>query len=397
MKTADGFVKTTIAGIPYLLPYGQKITEHARSLRLNDSGALLWDALSFGADKNTLLSVLMDYYDADADMIPRFTSDLDSYLSSLKQLGMLSDNIPAENFHSHSDWTGNTFPALFSDDCVLKYYKICGLCFSWSGPDGLFDTYFKAFSCEAAVADQHIFMMTGEPSHLAAGTLLIHTAELTIFDVTDTYRFVFGTRWGIHEMRVKKDGSAAVLYCVNGADKDHAEDIFHALRFAFLIATQKHELFILHSVSILYQGKAWLFSGSSGTGKSTHAALWTNQYQTPVLNGDLNVLGIKNGQPYIYGLPWCGTSKIYTTATCPLGGIVFLKQAPFNRVDSLAPDEQALFLMQRMISPTWTKDLLLKNLAFAEKLAPLTKLFRLNCTKDPKAADIMKTAIDQSL
>ena len=34
MKTSDGFVKTTIAGIPYLLPYGQKIADHARSLRL---------------------------------------------------------------------------------------------------------------------------------------------------------------------------------------------------------------------------------------------------------------------------------------------------------------------------------------------------------------------------
>lgn len=51
MKTSDGFVKTTIAGIPYLLPYGQKIADHARSLRLNDSGALLWDTLSLGADK----------------------------------------------------------------------------------------------------------------------------------------------------------------------------------------------------------------------------------------------------------------------------------------------------------------------------------------------------------
>lgn len=30
MKTSDGFVKTTIAGIPYLLPYGQKLpTMHA--------------------------------------------------------------------------------------------------------------------------------------------------------------------------------------------------------------------------------------------------------------------------------------------------------------------------------------------------------------------------------
>ena len=131
--------------------------------------------------------------------------------------------------------------------------------------------------------------------------------------------------------------------------------------------------------------------------QSTHANLWANRYHTPVLNGDLNVLGIKNGLPYLYGLPWCGTSETYTTTTYPLGGIVFLKQAPFNRVNSLPPDEQALFLMQRMISPTWTKDLLLKNLAFAETLAPLTKIFRLNCTKNPEAAAVMKAAIDQSI
>jgi hypothetical protein len=96
MKTSDGFVKTTIAGIPYLLPYGQKIADHARSLRLNDSGALLWDTLSLGADKSTLLSVLANYYNTDADMLPQLTSDLDSYLASLKQLGMLSYNAPAE-------------------------------------------------------------------------------------------------------------------------------------------------------------------------------------------------------------------------------------------------------------------------------------------------------------
>ena len=42
------------------------------------------------------------------------------------------------------------------------------------------------------------------------------------------------------------------------------------------------------------------------------------------------------------------------------------------------------FRRQRIISPTWTKDLLLKNLAFAETLAPLTKIFRLNCTKNPE-------------
>ena len=141
--------------VPLFHP-GQKIADHARSLRLNDSGALLWDTLSLGADKSTLLSVLANYYNTDADMLPQLTSDLDSYLASLKQLGMLSYNAPAENFPPHSDQTDNTFPALFSDDRAPKYYKIGVLCFSWFGPDDLFDTYFKDFSCEAAVADQRI-------------------------------------------------------------------------------------------------------------------------------------------------------------------------------------------------------------------------------------------------
>ena len=397
MKTADGFVKKTIAGIPYLLPYGQKIACHARSLRLNDSGALLWNALSSGAQRSTLLSILMKYYDADADMLPQFESDLDNYLASLKQFGMLIDNANAGCSLPCPTSDGTTFPALSSDSRAPKYYKIGSLCFAWFGPNGLFDTYFKDFSCEASAPDQRIFMLIGEPSDLSDGTLLLCTAELSIFDVTDTYRFVFGIHWGIHEMRVKKDGSAAVLYCTDDYIKKHSEDVFHALRFAFLIAAQNQNLFVLHSVSILYQGKAWLFSGSSGTGKSTHTRLWADQYKTPILNGDLNVLGIHDGVPYVYGLPWCGTSETYTVKTYPLGGIVFLKQAPFNRADLLPSDEQALFLMQRMISPTWTKDLMLKNLAFAETLAPQTKIFRLSCTKDPDAATVIKNAIDQSL
>ena len=60
-------------------------------------------------------------------------------------------------------------------------------------------------------------------------------------------------------MRVKKDGSAAVLYCIDADNKDHAENIFHALRFAFLIAAQKQALFVLHSVSIFIREKPGSF------------------------------------------------------------------------------------------------------------------------------------------
>ena len=91
----------------------------------------------------------------------------------------------------------------------------------------------------------------------------------------------------------------------------------------------------------LYRGRAFLVSGSSGTGKSTHSALWHDLYQTPLLNGDLNLLGIRDNIPYAYGLPWCGTSGICTPKDYPLGGIIFLKQAAIDQVQSLQPDEKS--------------------------------------------------------
>ncbi len=45
MKLNDRYIKATLAGIPYLLPYGQLIAAPAPATRLNDSGALLLDGI----------------------------------------------------------------------------------------------------------------------------------------------------------------------------------------------------------------------------------------------------------------------------------------------------------------------------------------------------------------
>lgn len=60
-------------------------------------------------------------------------------------------------------------------------------------------------------------------------------------------------------MHVKKDGSRAVLYRMPDPDDMHLEDLFHALRFAFLILTQQKELYVLHSASFLYRGAPFSF------------------------------------------------------------------------------------------------------------------------------------------
>lgn len=49
-------------------------------------------------------------------------------------------------------------------------------------------------------------------------------------------------------------------------------------------------------------------------------------FDTPFLNGDLNLIGKEGDQFVVYGIPWCGTSEIFTVEKKELGGIVLLEK-----------------------------------------------------------------------
>ena len=165
----------------------------------------------------------------------------------------------------------------------------------------------------------------------------------------------------------------------------------------FLFIAQKNGLFAIHSASLLYHQKAWLFSGHSGVGKSTHTAFWNTLFQTPYLNGDLNLLGfdIKKKQIMVYGIPWCGTSGIFTAQNYELGGIVLLGQHPSkNHFEDLNESEQILRVMQRMISPVWKEQQLSLNLIFAEEIVSHVPVFSFLCMPEPSSAQSLKAGIN---
>ena len=131
-------------------------------------------------------------------------------------------------------------------------------------------------------------------------------------------------------------------------------------------------------------------------GKSTHTQMWHNLLQTPYLNGDLNLLGMESGKIIVYGIPWCGTSGIYTTTDHELGGIVLLGRDPEKDfLQELSPSEKVIRIMQRMISPAWTERQLSENLFFAGEIADRVPVLHLLCTKNASAACVMKNTIDQ--
>ena len=60
-------------------------------------------------------------------------------------------------------------------------------------------------------------------------------------------------------MHVKKTAHAPSFYRMPDPDDMHLEDLFHALRFAFLILTQQKELYVLHSASFCTAGAPFSF------------------------------------------------------------------------------------------------------------------------------------------
>lgn len=390
MKLKDGYLLHDIAGVPYLLPYGQNIADHRRSMRFNDSSLLLFQTLEklSAHFKNQpyvrqdeiekeLLSVLFTHYQADPSAESAFLEDIRRFLWQLHTIGLLTDFTPKVSM-----------PA---DLC----FHIGSLTLGYRGPKDLIHPSFWDFSCECCQPDQTIHLIPAAPLVHTNGEILLRTKELTICKNESSYLFLFPADYGISEVHLSLDGSAAEFYCPSPFCEDLSEKLFHAIRFTFLVKAQMQGLYAIHSSSICYRDMAWLFSAPSGIGKSTHTAIWNRLYQTPLLNGDLNLIGIKDGIPVVYGIPWCGTSGRYTTETRPLGGITFLKQAPFDQAHLLTKETAQLRTIQRLISPSWTKDMLLSNLDFAATLAERTPCFLLKCTEKDSAAVAMKQEIDQ--
>ena len=125
--------------------------------------------------------------------------------------------------------------------------------------------------------------------------------------------------------------------------------------------------------------------------------VWHSLIQVPVLNGDLNLLAMDNGQALIHGIPWCGSSGLSDTGTHPLGGIILLRQSPKDYVEQLSEDQKRLLVLQRLISPAWDGKLYGRSLRLVDALAGQILICRLHCTPRPEAVEVVRTEIHRYL
>lgn len=387
MQRNNCYTLKEISNVKYILPFGQMIADHRRGIQINETGAFIWEALENDLTSEELAVLCSEHFNASENELPRIKNDINVYISTLYSLGMIKTSGISS----------------FSLEEFSMTVNIAGLKIQLLGPRECFSRNFDAFVCTTDSsagdnhADQKVIVYSGAPLMRENGSVIIRTPELIIMELEDKYIFLFPRTPQILEASMSKDAKIVRFNCLPPFDSDFRESMFHAIRLSFLYLAQLHGMAVIHSASILYQDKAWLFSGHSGVGKSTHTNLWHELIGTPIINGDLNLIALKNNIPVVCGIPWCGTSGIFNTAEYRLGGIILLSQAPFDRIDELTDDQKRLLISQRFITPFWSEEMISENLTIADRLADKIMTCRLYCTKTQTAVRTIKSKIESYL
>lgn len=393
MRQNPSFVKISLSDSHYLLPVGQSRSDLQRGIQMNETGSYLWSLLEEDISLQELVCRAREYFNIEDSQKDSFGRDIAAFLEQLNQNGMILSK-----------------PADLPCQAPCRHQlSIAGLTLNLYGPEEAFSPDFLPFFAQHTRADQNVFVLFGTPLVSENGTLIIRNKELTVMELPEKYILLFHNDSCVRELHLSKDAANVYAYCIPATDFPQKnspefsksptklqEDLFHALRFAFLYLAQCHSMVAVHSASIDYRGKAWLFSAPSHTGKSTHASLWHTLQNTPYINGDLNLISMKK-TPLVHGTPWCGTSGLFDTDTHELGGIIFLRQASGDMIDTLSRDEKIISLTNRMISPAWDSSMLIKQIEIAKQIADQTLICRLNCTPNASAQILLQKEIDHYL
>lgn len=191
------------------------------------------------------------------------------------------------------------------------------------------------------------------------------------------------------------DASEGTVYIDEGISAYGAvNQISTALMMMFTYNAAPRHLLLVHASVVSLGGKANLFLGESGTGKSTHSRLWTEHIQgAELLNDDNPILGFDAaGRLIVYGSPWSGKTPCYRNVCAPVNAIVLLRQGAENKISQMQGIAAYAALLGSVSVIRWEDKLMDCISDSVEKAVYAAKILRLQCLPDKAAAVLCKDA-----
>jgi len=120
------------------------------------------------------------------------------------------------------------------------------------------------------------------------------------------------------------------------------------LRIVHTLVLARQGGFLLHSASAVRNGKAFLFAGVSGAGKTTISRL--APADTTLLTDEISYVR-KQGEGYVaYGTPFTGElAKLGENTSAPVAALYLLAQGPENRIDPVGAADAGRELLGNML------------------------------------------------
>ena len=300
MLRNDSFYLKRIADVPYILPTGQMVADHMRGVKINETGAFIWECLKDDISKEELNEKCCKFYEASEDEKEEIIAGTEEFLKYLDSLSMIIKDKTSEETVTSQE-TDKFAPYKNLD--FIKSVGIADIKIGFYGDGGILTDKFDAFAIKSDGADDLRIETVHDSPESLSGKEIIKDAAVETTECADRYILRFPESARIMECHLSKKGNFARFYTYKDFDENEKELLFHAIRTVFLYKALLKGIIAVHSASVLYKNCVWLFSASAGTGKSTHANLWEELFESKIVNGDLNLLGVKDGKPIVYGLP----------------------------------------------------------------------------------------------
>lgn len=276
-------------------------------------------------------------------------------------------------------------------DLMTKYYELAGVGIAVRIADELMYTnerYMAPYRVEM-VSDPHVFdfeLVESLPE--PAGNRVASGASFAVYQNGErTLRYIGAVQENLENayMCVMHYGREHRVFLKRSyfPEQISAKIVLSCIAAEHLIA--QNGGFIFHSSYIEIDGKAVLFTAPSQTGKSTQADLWHRLRGAAIHNGDRSAVRWVDGQAWVYGIPFSGSSGICENVTLPLSAIVYLKQAPQTTIRRLRGAESFRRVWEGCSVNTWDRNDVDRISETVMAVLSAVPVYELSCTPDESA------------
>lgn len=191
-----------------------------------------------------------------------------------------------------------------------------------------------------------------------------------------------------------KNGQEGIVHLMNTPLSHQQFVLGNATMIAYAYATADKKTVLMHASVVSLEGRGYLMTAPSGTGKSTHTRLWRQCFdQCELVNDDNPVVRIEQGKAIVYGSPWSGKTPCYRNVCHPVGAYVRLFQEPENNIHPYQPLEAYAMLLPAMSCMVWDKRMQTGVSKTVAEMVRLNPMYRLGCRPDEAAARLCRDTI----